>query len=94
MRKGNHEIPHLSSSTHSTFRVEYDPRPRSASSTKLDGKSALPKTSHRIIGADSSWVFEEESKRLGPFDFSSPGHRFIPSDVIESLEAGVDPNTG
>jgi len=58
---------------------------------KLNGV-ADPEDKRKIIGTEFIRVFEEESKRLGPFDFLAQGTLY--PDVIESAGTGVDPNTG
>ncbi len=51
-----------------------------------------PEEKRRIIGHEFIRVFEEESKRLGPFDFLAQGTLY--PDVIESADTNVDPSTG
>ena len=46
----------------------------------------------KIIGAEFIRVFEEESARLGPFDYLAQGTLY--PDVIESAGTQLDPNTG
>lgn len=58
---------------------------------KLKGISD-PEEKRKIIGAEFIRVFEEEAKRLGPFDFLGQGTLY--PDVIESSGIQVDPNTG
>ncbi|MFQ4144149.1 glutamine-hydrolyzing GMP synthase [Chlorogloeopsis sp. ULAP02] len=51
-----------------------------------------PEEKRRIIGHEFISVFEEESKRLGPFDYLAQGTLY--PDVIESADTNVDPQTG
>ncbi|WP_083870193.1 glutamine-hydrolyzing GMP synthase [Gloeocapsa sp. PCC 73106] len=51
-----------------------------------------PEEKRRIIGHEFIRVFEEESKRLGPFDYLAQGTLY--PDVIESADSNVDPKTG
>ena len=51
-----------------------------------------PEQKRRIIGTEFIRVFEEESKRLGPFDYLAQGTLY--PDVIESAGTNVDPKTG
>jgi len=51
-----------------------------------------PEQKRKIIGTEFIRVFEEESKRLGPFDYLAQGTLY--PDVIESAGANVDPKTG
>ncbi len=51
-----------------------------------------PEDKRKAIGAEFIRVFEEESKRLGPFDFLAQGTLY--PDVIESAGTKIDPNTG
>jgi GMP synthase (glutamine-hydrolysing) len=51
-----------------------------------------PEEKRKIIGAEFIRVFEEESKRLGPFDYLAQGTLY--PDVIESAGTNVDPKTG
>ncbi len=51
-----------------------------------------PEEKRKIIGAEFIRVFEEESKRLGPFDYLAQGTLY--PDVIESAGTDVDPKTG
>ncbi|MGC6482925.1 MAG: glutamine-hydrolyzing GMP synthase [Synechococcus sp.] len=58
---------------------------------KLDGITD-PEEKRKIIGTEFIRVFEEESKRLGPFDYLAQGTLY--PDVIESAGTNVDPKTG
>ncbi len=51
-----------------------------------------PEEKRRRIGHEFIKVFEEESKRLGPFDYLAQGTLY--PDVIESADTNVDPQTG
>jgi GMP synthase (glutamine-hydrolysing) len=51
-----------------------------------------PEEKRRIIGHEFIAVFEEESNRLGPFDYLAQGTLY--PDVIESADTNVDPQTG
>jgi GMP synthase (glutamine-hydrolysing) len=51
-----------------------------------------PETKRKIIGREFIRVFEEESKRLGPFDYLAQGTLY--PDVIESADTNVDPKNG
>jgi len=51
-----------------------------------------PEEKRRRIGHEFIRVFEEESKRLGPFDYLAQGTLY--PDVIESADTNVDPKTG
>jgi GMP synthase (glutamine-hydrolysing) len=51
-----------------------------------------PEEKRRCIGHEFIRVFEEESKRLGPFDYLAQGTLY--PDVIESADTNVDPQTG
>jgi GMP synthase (glutamine-hydrolysing) len=51
-----------------------------------------PEEKRRIIGHQFISVFEEESRRLGPFDYLAQGTLY--PDVIESADTNVDPQTG
>jgi len=51
-----------------------------------------PEEKRRKIGHEFIKVFEEESNRLGPFDYLAQGTLY--PDVIESADSNVDPKTG
>lgn len=51
-----------------------------------------PEKKRRLIGHEFIHVFEEESQRLGPFDYLAQGTLY--PDVIESADTNVDPKTG
>ncbi len=58
---------------------------------KLKGVSD-PEKKRKIIGGEFIRVFEEESNRLGPFEYLAQGTLY--PDVIESAGTNVDPKTG
>jgi GMP synthase (glutamine-hydrolysing) len=51
-----------------------------------------PEEKRRRIGHEFIKVFEEESRKLGPFDYLAQGTLY--PDVIESADTNVDPKTG
>ncbi len=51
-----------------------------------------PEEKRKIIGKEFIRVFEEESNRLGPFDYLAQGTLY--PDVIESAGTNLDPKTG
>ncbi len=51
-----------------------------------------PEEKRKIIGTEFIRVFEEESLRLGPFDYLAQGTLY--PDVIESSGTNIDPKTG
>ena len=59
--------------------------------TRIDGITD-PEEKRKRIGHEFIRVFEEESKRLGPFDYLAQGTLY--PDVIESADTNVDPKTG
>jgi GMP synthase (glutamine-hydrolysing) len=58
---------------------------------RLDGITD-PEEKRKRIGHEFIQVFEEESRRLGPFDYLAQGTLY--PDVIESADTNVDPETG
>lgn len=90
MRKGEPE--HLVKLFEEEFciRVEYV----SARDRFLDRLAGVtdPEEKRRRIGHEFIRVFEEESQRLGPFDYLAQGTLY--PDVIESAHTNVDPKTG
>lgn len=58
---------------------------------QLDGVTD-PEVKRKRIGHEFIQVFEEESRRLGPFDYLAQGTLY--PDVIESADTNVDPATG
>ncbi|MEB3164831.1 MAG: glutamine-hydrolyzing GMP synthase [Prochlorothrix sp.] len=59
--------------------------------TQIDGITD-PEEKRKRIGHEFIKVFEEESRRLGPFDYLAQGTLY--PDVIESADTNVDPKTG
>lgn len=51
-----------------------------------------PEEKRKIIGREFIRVFEEESKKIGPFDYLAQGTLY--PDVIESADSNIDPKTG
>lgn len=51
-----------------------------------------PEEKRKRIGHEFIRVFEEESRRLGPFDYLAQGTLY--PDVIESADTNIDPQTG
>jgi GMP synthase (glutamine-hydrolysing) len=51
-----------------------------------------PEDKRKRIGHEFIGTFEEESRRLGPFDYLAQGTLY--PDVIESADTNVDPQTG
>ena len=51
-----------------------------------------PEEKRKIIGTEFIRVFEEESRKLGPFDYLAQGTLY--PDVIESAGTNLDPKTG
>ncbi|ABM71245.1 Glutamine amidotransferase class-I:GMP synthase [Prochlorococcus marinus str. MIT 9515] len=58
---------------------------------KLNGVTD-PEEKRKIIGGEFIRVFEEESHRLGPFEYLAQGTLY--PDVIESAGTNLDPKTG
>ena len=58
---------------------------------KMEGVTD-PEKKRRLIGHEFIHVFEEESQKLGPFDYLAQGTLY--PDVIESANTNVDPKTG
>lgn len=58
---------------------------------KMEGVTD-PEEKRKVIGNEFIRVFEEESKKLGPFEFLAQGTLY--PDVIESSGSTVDPQTG
>jgi len=58
---------------------------------QLEGISD-PEEKRKLIGREFIRVFEEESVRLGPFDYLAQGTLY--PDVIESADTNVDPKSG
>ncbi len=90
MRKGEPEFLMDFFDRQFHIRVEYiNARERFIS--RLAGISD-PEEKRKIIGTEFIRVFEEESRRLGPFDYLAQGTLY--PDVIESAGTNVDPKTG
>ncbi len=90
MRKGEPEFLMKFFDEKFHIRVEYiNARDRFLS--KLNGVTD-PEQKRKIIGNEFIRVFEEESKRLGPFDYLAQGTLY--PDVIESAGTNIDPKTG
>ena len=90
MRKGEPEFLTEFFDKRFHIRVEYI-NARERFLAKLNGISD-PEEKRKIIGAAFIRVFEEESKKLGPFDYLAQGTLY--PDVIESAGTNVDPKTG
>ena len=90
MRKGEPEF--LMDFFHQKFniKVEYI-NARERFIKKLKGITD-PEEKRKIIGCEFIRVFEEESNRLGPFQYLAQGTLY--PDVIESAGTNVDPKTG
>jgi GMP synthase (glutamine-hydrolysing) len=58
---------------------------------KLEGVTD-PEEKRKLIGTEFIRVFEEESVRLGPFDYLAQGTLY--PDIIESSGENIDPRTG
>ena len=72
------------------IRVEYV-QARERFLNKIEGVTD-PEEKRKRIGHEFIRVFEEESRRLGPFDYLAQGTLY--PDVIESADTNVDPKTG
>ena len=90
MRKGEPEFLMKFFDEKFHIRVEYI-HSRERFIKKLNGVTD-PEEKRKIIGTEFIRVFEEESKRLGPFDYLAQGTLY--PDVIESAGTNVDPKTG
>ena len=90
MRKGEPEFLMNFFDEKFHIRVEYI-NSRERFINKLEGITD-PEEKRKIIGTEFIRVFEEESKRLGPFDYLAQGTLY--PDVIESAGTNVDPKTG
>ncbi len=90
MRKGEPEFLTEFFDRQFHIRVEYI-NARDRFLARLDGITD-PEEKRKIIGTEFIRVFEEESKRLGPFDYLAQGTLY--PDVIESAGTGIDPRTG
>jgi len=90
MRKG--EPKFLMNFFHEKFhiKVEYI-NARERFIAKLKGITD-PEQKRKIIGEEFIRVFEEESNRLGPFQYLAQGTLY--PDVIESAGTNIDPKTG
>jgi len=90
MRKGEPEFLMSFFDQKFNINVEYiNARERFIS--KLKGVTD-PEQKRKIIGREFIRVFEEESIRLGPFDYLAQGTLY--PDVIESAGTNIDPKTG
>ena len=90
MRKGEPEFLMNFFDKKFHIRVEYI-NSRERFINKLSG-IIDPELKRKIIGTEFIRVFEEESKRLGPFDYLAQGTLY--PDVIESAGTNIDPKTG
>ena len=90
MRKGEPEFLMEFFNKEFHIRVEYI-NSRERFINKLNGVTD-PEQKRKIIGTEFIRVFEEESKRLGPFDYLAQGTLY--PDVIESAGTNIDPKTG
>ncbi len=77
--------------TTETYIEETIPRIREQVIAKLKGITD-PEQKRKIIGEEFIRVFEEESNRLGPFQYLAQGTLY--PDVIESAGTNIDPKTG
>ncbi len=90
MRKGEPEFLMEFFNKKFNIHVEYI-NARKRFIAKLQGITD-PEEKRKIIGSEFIRVFEEESKRLGPFDYLAQGTLY--PDVIESAGTNIDPNSG
>jgi GMP synthase (glutamine-hydrolysing) len=90
MRKGEPERLMTLFKEQFHIRVEYV-QARDRFLERIEGISD-PEEKRKRIGHEFIRVFEEESKRLGPFDYLAQGTLY--PDVIESADTNVDPQTG
>ena len=90
MRKGEPEFLMKFFAEKFHIKVEYI-NSRERFINKLKGVTD-PEQKRKIIGTEFIRVFEEESKRLGPFDYLAQGTLY--PDVIESAGTNIDPKTG
>ncbi len=90
MRKGEPEFLMEFFDKKFNIKVEYI-NARERFINKLNGISD-PEEKRKIIGREFIRVFEEESKRLGPFQYLAQGTLY--PDVIESAGTNLDPKTG
>lgn len=90
MRKGEPERLMLIFKDQFHIPVEYV-HARDRFLTQLKGITD-PEEKRRLIGHEFINVFEEESNRLGPFDYLAQGTLY--PDVIESADTNVDPKSG
>ncbi|MGB5240583.1 MAG: glutamine-hydrolyzing GMP synthase, partial [Prochlorococcaceae cyanobacterium] len=90
MRKGEPEFLTEFFDAQFHIRVEYI-NARDRFLAKLEGVTD-PEQKRKIIGGEFIRVFEEESRRLGPFDYLAQGTLY--PDVIESAGTNLDPKTG
>ena len=90
MRKGEPEFLMDFFDKKFNIKVEYI-NARERFIAKLNGITD-PEQKRKIIGKEFIRVFEEESSRLGPFQYLAQGTLY--PDVIESAGTNIDPKTG
>ncbi len=90
MRKGEPEFLMEFFDKKFHIKVEYI-NARERFTQKLNGITD-PEEKRKIIGGEFIKVFEEESNRLGPFQYLAQGTLY--PDVIESAGTNLDPKTG
>ncbi|NER83455.1 MAG: glutamine-hydrolyzing GMP synthase [Leptolyngbya sp. SIO1D8] len=90
MRKGEPE--RLVELFHEQFHIDVHYVQARERFLKKIGGITDPEEKRKRIGHEFIRVFEEESKRLGPFDYLAQGTLY--PDVIESADTNVDPKTG